>query len=55
MLQLGLFPDDSHYFDYHHTQADTVDHVDPTALKEGLAALVDLAWELAQAETAPPS
>jgi hypothetical protein len=49
-LQIGLVPEDSHYFDVHHTQADTVDKIDPAALREGLAAMVALVWELGNAE-----
>jgi Zn-dependent M28 family amino/carboxypeptidase len=49
-LLIGLRPDDSRYFDVHHTQADTLDKVDPTALSEGAAALSALVWRLAQAE-----
>ncbi len=54
VLQIGLLPDDSHYFDFHHTHADTVDHVDPAALKEGLAAMLLLAWELGNADGPRP-
>lgn len=48
-LVIGLRPDDSHYFDVHHTWADTVDKVDPVALAEGTAAVAALAWQLANA------
>jgi hypothetical protein len=54
VLQIGLYPDDRRYFDYHHTQADTVDHVDPASLREGLAAILDIAWELAESPSVPP-
>ncbi len=47
VLQIGLLPDDSRYFDVHHTHADTVDKVDPRSLREGLAATALLLWELA--------
>lgn len=50
---IGLRPDDSHYFDIHHTRADTVDKVDPAALQEGVAAVAGLAWLLANAPPAP--
>jgi len=53
VLQIGLRPDDTHYFDFHHTPADTVDKVDPAALAEATGALAVLAWELANAPTAP--
>lgn len=54
VLSVGLIPDDEHYFDYHHTWADTVDKVDPTALAEGTIAITELTWALANAEAAPP-
>ncbi len=50
---IGLRPDDSRYFDIHHTEADTLDKVDPTALQEGAAAVAGLAWLLANAPDAP--
>jgi len=34
------------YFDYHHTQADTFDKVDPRALRENCAVVSVLAWTL---------
>ncbi len=40
------------YFDVHHTQADTLDKVDPQALRDGVGAVAALAWQLANA-TAP--
>lgn len=54
VLVIGLRPDDRHYFDVHHTEADTVDKVDPAALQEGVAAVAGLAWLLASAPDAPP-
>ncbi len=53
VLSIGLRPDDSHYFDVHHTWADTVDKVDPTALAESTGALAALLWQLANAPDAP--
>ncbi len=53
VLSIGLLPDDSHYFDVHHTHADTVDKVDPVALADATAAMAALAWELANAPAAP--
>ena len=44
VLQVGMRPDDSHYFDVHHTNADTVDKVDPVALRAGVAAVAGFAW-----------
>jgi carboxypeptidase Q len=43
----GLVPDPRHYFDYHHSAADTLDKVDPKALTQNTAALAGLAWILA--------
>ena len=36
-----------HYFDWHHTQADTVDKVDPREFKKNTALLAVLAYILA--------
>ena len=47
VLLIGLAPDDTQYFDIHHTEADTVDKVDPAALAEGVGQLAALAWRLA--------
>jgi hypothetical protein len=43
----GLVPDPRHYFDYHHTPADTLDKVDPKALAQNTAALAALAYVIA--------
>lgn len=43
----GLVPDPRHYFDYHHSAADTLDKIDPKALTQNTAALAGLAWVLA--------
>ncbi|QYM79462.1 M20/M25/M40 family metallo-hydrolase [Horticoccus luteus] len=40
----GLMPDSQRYFDYHHTRADTIDHVNPRELHLGAAALAALIW-----------
>jgi hypothetical protein len=40
--------DARHYFDYHHTAADTLDKVDPAMLREQVATLAALAYHLAQ-------
>ena len=47
VLVVGLRPDATHYFDVHHTRADTVDRIDPANLREGVAAVAGLAWQLA--------
>ena len=44
----GLVPDPRHYFDYHHTPADTLDKVDPKALAQNTAAIAALAYILAE-------
>lgn len=46
---LGLGVDSTHYFDYHHTEADTLDKVDPTEFKDSVAAFTLMAWLLAEA------
>ena len=43
----GLVPDQRHYFDYHHSDADTLDKVDATELAANTAALAALVWEIA--------
>jgi carboxypeptidase Q len=43
----GLVPDPTHYFDYHHSPADTLDKVDRTELAQDTAAIAALAWTLA--------
>jgi len=42
------------YFDYHHTEADTLDKVDPGDLQKNAAALAWLAWALAESEDTLP-
>jgi carboxypeptidase Q len=49
ILVAGLYPNAERYFEIHHTNADTLDKVDPTLLREGLAAVATLAWQLANA------
>lgn len=44
--------DTTHYFDYHHTAADTLDKIDPQALREQVATLAVLAYYLAEAPQA---
>ena len=43
----GLVPDPLHYFDYHHSPADTLDKVDATDLAKDTAAIAALAWIMA--------
>lgn len=44
-----LVVDERHYFDFHHSPADTLDKVDPALLAEGVAAMAIMAWTLAEA------
>ncbi len=50
VLIVGFRPDDSHYFDIHHTRADTLDKVSPRDVAEATAAITGLAWRLATTE-----
>lgn len=45
---LGLELDTTHYFDWHHTMADTLDKVDPEALQHATAAFAATTWMLAE-------
>lgn len=49
---IGLVPDPTQYFDYHHTHADTLDKVNPEHLEAGAVAMARLAWALANAPEA---
>ncbi len=52
---MSLDQDVARYFDYHHTQADTLDKVDPRNLDLNVAALTWMAYALADHEaTLPP-
>jgi carboxypeptidase Q len=44
----GLRPNSRHYFDYHHSAADTLDKIDPEELKQNAAAIAALTWILAE-------
>jgi hypothetical protein len=46
---LGLWQDTSHYFDWHHSAADTFDKVVPAELAASTAAMAVMAWQLAEA------
>lgn len=46
-LGLGLITDYRHYFDIHHTEADTLDKVDPDELAQSSAAIAVLAYVIA--------
>jgi hypothetical protein len=43
----SLVPEPLHYFDYHHSPADTLDKVDPKELAQDSAAIAALTWILA--------
>ena len=45
---VGVKVDSSHYFDVHHSQADTLDKVDPQALAQSTAALAWVSYVLAE-------
>jgi hypothetical protein len=51
-----LLQDPTHYFDIHHSAADTLDKIDPVALAQSSAATAWLTWSLADASgaLAPP-
>ncbi len=44
---LGLWVEGSRYFDYHHTNADTLDKVDPEHIKKNVAAVAVMAYVVA--------
>jgi Zn-dependent M28 family amino/carboxypeptidase len=44
---IGIIQDGRHYFDYHHTAADTLDKVDPQELRENAAAMAVMGYVLA--------
>ena len=44
----SLVPEPLHYFDYHHSPADTLDKIDPKELAADVAAVASLARELAE-------
>jgi Zn-dependent M28 family amino/carboxypeptidase len=52
--QIGQLPDPDSYFDYHHTEADTLDKVDRHALDRNVAAMALMAYMLADREEALP-
>jgi carboxypeptidase Q len=45
---LGLDHDTAHYFDVHHTDADTFDKIDPVALARNVASMAVMAYALAE-------
>jgi hypothetical protein len=51
---LGLRQDSTRYFNWHHTEADTLDKVDPHTLGDNAVAMAFMAFALADAETPLP-
>jgi hypothetical protein len=47
-VAIGLGHDASHYFDYHHTHADTLDKVHPAELAQSVATMAVLGYALAE-------
>lgn len=45
---IGLSPESQRYFDYHHSNHDTIDKVHPRELELGTLAMTILAWAIAQ-------
>lgn len=48
VLAIGLEPDASHYFDVHHSHADTIEKIDPAHLEANAAAMALMAYVLAE-------
>jgi len=51
---IGLHQQTEHYFDYHHTEADTLDKLRPEDLDRNVAAMALIAYLLADAQDALP-
>jgi hypothetical protein len=47
-MAFDLEPDGHHYFDIHHTAADTLDKIRPDDLRRNAAAVALLAWLIAE-------
>jgi carboxypeptidase Q len=47
VVGFGVAPDNTHYFAYHHSPADTLDKIDPRHLQQNAAAMAVLTWILA--------
>ncbi len=54
VVQVGFEPDTTRYFDWHHTEADTLDKIDPQELQDSAAALAAAVWVLADAPQTLP-
>lgn len=48
LAAVGLSQDGTRYFDYHHTENDTLDKIDPAEMAQNVAAYAVLAWLAAQ-------
>jgi len=46
--EIGLIPENQRYFDYHHSDKDTIDKVNPRELELGAIAMAILSYEIAQ-------
>jgi Zn-dependent M28 family amino/carboxypeptidase len=44
---LGEMTNAAHYFDWHHTEADTIDKVDPVEFRKNVASLAVMTYILA--------
>ena len=51
VILMGHDVEGATYFDYHHTQADTIDKIDPEVLSQNVAALATMAYILADMPT----
>ena len=51
---LGLFADPAHYFDVHHSAADTLEKIDPAALGRDVSAMATMAYVVADRPTRWP-
>ncbi|HEY4395022.1 MAG TPA: M28 family peptidase [Polyangia bacterium] len=52
---LGLFADPAHYFDIHHSVADTLEKIDPATLGRDVAAMATMAYVVADRPTRWPA
>ncbi len=51
---VAVHPDGTHYFDIHHSAADTLDKIDPENLAKNAAAVALVAWSLAEMPSTLP-
>lgn len=50
VLSMSIRPDASHYFDLHHSPADTIDKIDPAHLQTNAAVMALMAYLIAESE-----